>query len=244
MRQKFANVTRAPAVIVKNNNLWPGLTEETAQEFARIGRGQGVSNVNKYAQVHVRYYHQVAVTSPTSPTQLSFFNVGAQEHICNLNNGLAPDERPYWLTGICVAWQDLTAAGGAGQVNIGAGVATGGPFNQAEQVKKILEAGLLQLRVGDRQIFEAQDLTHFPSDGGFCVYSLQANQAAAANMISAPYNNGAPFAGNRFRFPAPYPILPGKAVGVQLKWQTGLNLTTTGRIRVELVGESILPLSV
>lgn len=70
-------------------SIWPGMTRETAVQFTRVGRGLPISRPNQFAQVHVRYYHVVDYPA-AGTTQLNFFNVGAREHVCNLNNGEVP----------------------------------------------------------------------------------------------------------------------------------------------------------
>lgn len=221
-------------------NIWPGMTLATSVQFTRVGRGLPISKPSQFAQVHVRYYHQVDYGTG-GHTSLTFFNAGAQDHVSNVNNGTIPDERPFWLTGVCISWQDLTAAGARSGVQIASGNINA--YARAEEVRTILNAGLFNLTVGDRKIIEAQDLTHFPADGGFHVGGVSISHAAATASAAVPFNNGAPIAGNRFRLPAPYPILPGKPIRGLITWPQALSVTVAGRLRVELVGESIMPLN-
>lgn len=221
-------------------NLWPGMTLETGIQFSRIGRGLPVSKPNQFAQVHVRYYHVVDYGA-AGDTQFTFFNAAQSDHVTNVNNGQIPDERPFWLTGICITPQDLTAAGARSGTQLSAAAITA--FARAEEIRTILQGGLFQLFLGDRKIVEAQDLTHFPSDGGPFVSSAAISFAAATNASAAPINNGEPVAGNRFRLPAPYPILPGKTIKALVSFKSLLTITTAMRLKVELVGESILPLN-
>lgn len=234
----------APSAAAKVANLWPGMSGPTSIQFTRLGRGLPISRPNQFAQIHSRYYHQQAYNT-AGVSQLTFFNVGASEHVSNMNNGVVPDDRPFWLTGLCVTFQNLTAAGAAsGGINAADDLST--MATRADEVRKILEGGLLQLRIGDRMILETQDLTHFPSDGGFYVSAAGQGVPAAGAGKGAfvNYTNGEPISGNRFRFPAPYPVLPGKPVSVILKWQSLLTITTNaGRIKVELVGETVSPLN-
>lgn len=218
-------------------NLWPGMTAATAIQFSKLGNGGKITKPNSFVQKHERYYHQVAYAA-AGQTQLNFFNVGASEHVCNLNQGLVPDERPFWLTGVCVTFQDLTAAGAEdGATHHATSLAS--IALRASEIRKVLMSGLLQMRVADRLILDVQDLTHFPSDGAFNVASVAGPTAA---LVS--YSNGLAVAGNRFRLPAPYPILPGKPVSIALKWAAVQSITTNGgRVKVELVGESVLPLN-
>jgi hypothetical protein len=213
------------------------MTAETAKEFVRIGRGQPISQPNIFAQLHVRYYHQQA-NAVAGQSQLTFFNVASSEHVCNLGNGLAADERPFWLTGMAITAQDLSSAGAASGSSID--VAATVPFTRLEEWRKIFTAGLAQVYVADRLIHEGQDLTKYPSGGGID----SAVGVAVTTGAAASWNNGIPHAGNTFRFPRPYPILPGKAVRVLLKWQNLLTIATNGgRIKVELIGESVAPLN-
>lgn len=221
-------------------NGWPSLTAATSEQFARIGRGLSVSNPNQFAQIHMRLYHIVAYGTGGS-TQLNFFNVGAQQHICNVNQGVLPDERPFWLTGLCVTWQDLDATGARSGNQLNAAAITS--YARAEEVRTILQAGMVTLKIQDRLVLETQDLTHFPSDGGFHVSSSGISFASATASSAATFNNGEPLAGNRFKFPQPFAILPGKSIACTLNWQTALSVTTAGRIKVELVGESLAPLN-
>lgn len=220
-------------------NVWPGMTAATAAQFTRIGRGLPISKPNQFAQIHVRYYHQQTYAA-AGQNQLTFFQVNASQGICNLNNGVTPDERPFWLTGICVSYQFLTAGGAASTLQpYSTGVLGGVGYNEINQA---LQGGLLQLYVGDRLVHEGQDLTKYPSDGG--TWTAPATNSATTASIT-PINNGMPVAGNRFKFPAPYPILPGKPITVFLRWLAAVAITgaTAGRIKVELCGESIMPLN-
>lgn len=219
---------------------WPGLTPATSQEFSRIGRGLPVSEANKYAQRQERYYH-ILDYATGGATLLTFFNVGATDGVCNLNQGEVPNERPFWLHGLSVTWQDFTAAGArSGKQLDGAAITS---IARAEEVRTILQAGLLKIQVGDRPIFEAQDLTHFPSDGGFYVSAGFVSYASATAGSIAPFNNGEPIAGNRFEFRRPWPVLPGKRIRIDLSWLSALSVTTAGRIKIELIGESVVPLN-
>lgn len=218
---------------------WPGLSGETDKQFTLLYQRKQISAIQQYAQRHERYYHVVDYAT-TGHTSLTFFNVGATNDVCNMNNGEVPTERPMLLTGLCITPQDLTSAG----ARSGAQYATSAaPLTRYEEWRSILQAGRVVISIADRPIFEAQDLTHFPSDGGLCNFSAVSTQATAALGSLVSYNNGAPIAGNRHRFPAPWPILPQKKITVTLYWSQVLTITTAGRIKVELVGESVAPLN-
>lgn len=235
-----APVVRAPS------NVWPGMSAAVGQEFSRIGQGLPVSRPNLFQQKHERYYHCVDYATG-GHQQLTFFTAQQQDHITNLPAGEVPTERPMWLTGICITFQDLTAlsSGSPSVARSGAQMSASAitSIARAEEVRSILQAGLLKLTVADRVVHESQDLTHYPSDGGFYVHSGFVGFASATNASIAPYSNGEPIAGNRFRFPQPYAILPGKKLRVDLFWQTALSISTAGRIKVELVGESVWSLN-
>ena len=226
-------------------NIWPGITEATAREFVRVGRGQPIAAPNTFAQLHVRYYHQQAYLE-SGTNLLTFFNVPAAEHVCNLGNGLAPDERPFWCTGITVTASDLTAAGAkSGSVYASA---LGDAATRAGDWRQVLAGGLLQFFVADRLIHEGQGLDKYPTGGGLHVDGAAVTNSTASTLSSfSNWTNGVPHAGNVFKFPRPYPVLPGKSCRVLLKWNTAVTLSapssTPGRIRVELVGESVAPLN-
>lgn len=237
IKRAAAVMAAAQGINNANANIWPGMTQETAKEFVRIGRGMPISQPNIFAQLHVRYYHQQAYNT-SGVTQLTYFNVPASEHVCNLGNGLAADERPFWLTGMTITAQDLTSAGAADGSSIDAAAVT--PGTRLESWRKILSAGLAQVYVADRLIHEGQDLTKYPTGGGIDS-AVTFNTTTAAGAL---WNNGIPHAGNTFRFPRPYPVLPGKNVRVLLKWQSLLAIAANaGRIKVELIGESVAPLN-
>jgi len=230
-------------------NIWPGITEATAREFVRVGRGQPIAAPNTFAQLHVRYYHQQAY-GESGTTLLTFFNVPAAEHVCNLGNGLAPDERPFWCTGISITASDLTAAG-AKSGSIVSTVATGVTVDAATRAndwRQVLSSGLLQFYVADRLIHEGQGLDKYPTGGGLHMDGAGLSTTnTTTNAVLTNWTNGVPHAGNLFKFPRPYPVLPGKSCRVLLKWQAAVSLsapsTTPGRIRVELIGESVAPLN-
>lgn len=228
------------AMLAAAATLWPGISGSTAGEFNRIYRKQPVSNPSKFAEMSHRYYHNVDYTAG-GHNLLTFFNVGRTDHICNLANGEIENERPFLFDGLCITFQDLTAAGARSGSQLD--TASIAAATRAEQVRSILQAGLLKVYVGDRPVFEAQDLTHFPSDGGFDVSAGSISFATATASSLVPYSNGAPVAGNRFKFDRPWPVLPGKRLKVELLWAQALSIATPGRIKVELVGRSVAPLN-
>jgi hypothetical protein len=220
--------------------LWPGISGSTANEFNRIYRKQPVSNPAKFAEKSERYYHVVDYAT-TGHTMLTYFNAAKVDHVCNISQGEIENERPFLFDGLCLTFQDLTAAGARSGSQLD--TASIAAATRAEQVRSILQAGLIKVYVGDRPIFEAQDLTHFPSDGGFDVGAASISFASATASSLVPYSNGAPVAGNRFKFDRPWPVLPGKRLKVELLWQTALTIAVAGRIKVELVGRSVAPLN-
>jgi hypothetical protein len=223
---------------------WPGMSPETSRQFTRLGANLPVDDVNKFVQTHKRYYHVVDYAT-TGHTSLTFFNAPKQDHICNLQNGSIPEEQPVWCTGLCVTWQDLTALSSGSPSVTRSGVFSSAsattPFTRAEEVRTILQAGSLYLQISGREVLDVQDLTHFPSDGGAFAPATSISFAAATNAGSSILLNGAPIAGNRFRFTAPWAILPGQVVKCVLSWQTALSVSTAGRFKVELVCEQVSP---
>jgi hypothetical protein len=111
------------------------------------------------------------------------------------------------------------------------------------EIRTIMQAGKLTLRVADRVIHEGHDLTSYPQGGGFCADAAQFGLAVAAASSLAVYSNGAPVAGNRFALPRPYPILPGKPIRVELEWNSLLAITVALGLKVTLCGESVQPLN-
>jgi hypothetical protein len=220
--------------------LWPGISGATAAEFNRIYRKQPVSNPSKFVERSERFYHIVDYAT-TGHTALTFFNAAKNDHITNLNNGEIEAERPFLLDGICVTFQDLTAAGARSGAQISTSAITSA--TRAEEVRSILQAGLLKLSVSDREAFQAQDLTHFPSDGGFDIGAASISFATATASSIVPYSNGAPVVGNRFKLDRAWPVLPGKRLKVELLWPQLLTITAAGRIKVEVVGRSVQPLN-
>lgn len=234
IRQKCPPTTASGGVA----NQWPGMTRDTSRQFTRVMKGIGVDRPNQFAQVTQRYYHIVDYPT-TGATLFTFFNVNASEHVCNLPNGTLPDERPFALVGLSVAWLDFTAAGVRSGVQLSVAATT--PFTRAEEVRTILQGGLIQVRVADRLVLDAKDLTQFPQDGGF--FCPAAYELGAATAGAAPFVNGMPISGNYFKFRAPYAVLPGKKVDVQIKYPSSLTVTTAGALKVTLIGEAVTPLN-
>lgn len=233
-------MTTKPVQIMQN--LWPGLSPATAQEFSRIGQGLPILNVNKFYQEHSRFY-AVQDYGTAGHTSLTFFaNQQAQDGVCNLGQGEISIENPFWLTGICITFQDLTAAGARSGAQADA-AAAGTPLTRFEQIRTILQAGLLKLQIAGRPVFERQDLTGFPQDGGYVASTALNTFAAATNSSLVACTNGVPLAGNRFQFTKPLAVLPQKRVRVDCLWQSALSITTAGRLKVELVGETLKPLN-
>lgn len=244
IRQAGLLATAAAAAV---SNGWPSMTPATGKEFSRIGMGLPVSDPSVFAQIHQRFYHAVDYATGGT-TQINFFaNQGKVDHVCNINQGILPDERPVWITGVCVTPQDLTAqAGGVPSVArsgvaISANATTG--FTRSEEWRTILQAGLLKLSISDRLILDAQDLTQFPQDGGFYANIGVSTSVAATTVGGVAYCNGQPLAGNRFMFGRPYAVLPGQQISASIFFQQALTITVAGRLKLTLVCESIAPRS-
>ncbi len=223
-------------------NLWPGLSPATAQEFSRIGQGLPILNVNKFYQEHSRYY-AIQDYATTGHQSLTFFaNQNANDGVCNLGQGEISTENPLWLTGLTVTFQDLTSGGVRSGAQASAS-AQNTALTRFEEIRTILQAGLLKLFISGRPVFERQDLTGFPQDGGYVAHSVANTFATAANSCLTSATNGTPLAGNRFQFTKPLAVLPQKKVKIDILWQNLLTITTAGRIKVELVGETLKPLN-
>ena len=235
----------AASAAIAASNIWPGITPETGEEFVRVGRGLPLKSPNKFAQLTQRFYHRQDYATGGA-SLLTFFNASIAEHVTNVNNGVLPDDRPAWITAVSVDFQDNTTAGARPSSSAAAQLssATGGAaFTRAEEIRTILQGGLLQMFVADRMIHEGQNLMRYPTGGGFSVDALQLTQGTAGNSQSAVWNNGIPHANNLFKLPRPYPWLPGKALKVLLKWPAALSITTATALKVEVHAEQVVPLN-
>jgi hypothetical protein len=242
---RIANAKAGAALAIASQALeaaggWPNMSSEVGREFTRIGAGLPVSDFNKFVQTDLLLFHVVA-NATAGQTQLTFFNVPAQDHVCNFNNGTPNPEQPLWIRGVSVWTQDLTAGGAADGNSMDVAATTS--ITRAEQWKKILCAATLRASVNNRRFLDHQDLTHFPQGGGFHLASAQVSYAAATAGSIAPWTNGVPLATNIYRFSGPgIAVLPGMQVSAQMLWQTPLPITTNGgRIVLGLWATSVSP---
>ena len=245
MARRSVPCTPAPA-----GSGWPGMNNVTAEEFSRIGNGQPISRKHAFAQIHVRSFW-INDYATTGHTRLTFFSGGTVTNgsaQTNLPTGIYADDRPMWLTGLVVTPVDFTSAGAR---NVADSATAGSVWDNASQaavrrfseLRTIMQAGRLTLKVADRQIFETCGLDKFPAGGGLMCENIQYTQAAAALGGVAAWSNGLPVAGNTFRFPRPYPVLPGKPIRVDLEWAQALVINVAAGMKVELIGESVQPLN-
>lgn len=230
-------------------SIWPGMHPITADEFTRVGRGQPIQRANQFAQLHVRYF-SIQDYATAGTTNLVFFNGSTNTNAAhtNLPQGDLPADRPFWLTHILVSPLDVSSAGArlvAESATAGASFDTASfaAIRRFSEIRSILQAGKLTLRIADRVIHEGHDLTSYPQGGGFCADAAQFGLAAAAASSAVVYSNGAPVASNRFALPRPYPVLPGKLIRAEMSWGSALAITVALGLKLTLCGESVQPLN-
>lgn len=241
------NAARALAVVA--GGLWPQLTPQTGEAFMQLAKG-GLPDPNRYVVVNSNYYHRQAYGT-AGANQLTFFNTQYTDGTCNLQGNTVPTERPMLLQNVRLTVQDVDVAGAriaAGSAFLWSATASAtspSPFLRAEEIRTILQAGRVTIRVGDLEIVNAFGLTRFPSGGGINADATSATNAAATGAyLGANVNNGIPAVFNQYTFAYPVPILPGVPITFQINWGTLLTATTAGfTLMAELAGPSLIPLA-
>jgi hypothetical protein len=205
---------------------FPGLSPEMSAEVVNVFRGNINPLSSKFVYRRQRFHNRVAYAA-AGQAQLSFFTTDPSNvHVGNLRALGLQNETFAWVYGArCKLEQGATLAGaasanGAAIVGAAAPGVTHDPYLIGEQMRIVLDTGVVNLTFGDKKVIEdLHGLYNFPAGGGVDIQgSSTSNSATTAGYLSLPINNGQAFAQNMFEFTPGVLLLPQKRVKLTVDW--------------------------
>jgi hypothetical protein len=256
-------VRRRPVMRPAITNQSAGLDGDIQVAFDAILRGVKIpASVNLSKDVTVKrakYFHRQSLgTTSVAAGSLNFFaGTAASKFRCNFpNNGQLPQNYAFALKRVSIfITPGLSIAGAAdvdGELFGGMTAAEAaamdvqttqvGALGTAEDMRKILHGGHLALKIGDKTVAECHDLTNFPANRGLFGNAHSSTTDTGVTLHSAYYTNGQPGAIGGWTFDPAYPVVPGRAVSLDLSWETALTVVDVGWIcAAELEGILVTP---
>lgn len=195
---------------------WPQLSQGVSGAFNAVGNGW-TPNANIYHVRRTQYFHRQAYGASGS-TQFRFFNASPSKFISNLpQSGQISTDTAMWLHHIYFAFEtgyDITGAADTnGKALVPSGTApTISPFEVAEFLRKVMQSGLVKLRIQDRTYLDDFGIGRFPQGGGAAINPAVESTASSQVAYAAHTTNGVPHASNMFEFRPAVPVLPGKQI--------------------------------
>lgn len=161
-----------------------------------------------------KFHSRVSWPNANAGTTFKFFDTDpANAYVGNLKStGLENDTVAIlWSPGFKIeSGYDLAGAAQAATSQIIASTMAA----VLERMRAFYETAILNCKIGDWTFLEDQHgLYNFPPGGGVDHSPIATLTAAAASGV---LNNGAPVAGNRYVFPTPIILLPGKRLRAQV----------------------------
>lgn len=190
-------------------------------------------------------WHRISLAA-AGVTQQTFFNENKSPDVTNLEQAnILPANYVFVMDGMSfnfIPGFDRTgsrvAAVSAASLNYsGTAVgtdATAPVWKWAEKTRELLSQGQVVMTIGDREMINRHGLDAFPSGRGLVASMTVSNSLAAATTASASasltqamllMSNGAPVAGNVYRFSSPIAIPAGQNFGVRVNWGTKVDFT-------------------
>lgn len=219
-------------------NQWPNLSPATSDALSQLMRGQ-VPDPNRFFVRPANFFHRIAYPQAGTASPLVFFNVAATPFVTNMPQASQlATESALLLTSIRVTLETGLALDGSRVAahSLFLTTSAGATATIAEEVRTIMNAGYVTLKIGDR-IIDGYSLTRFPSAAGVDGFgALCGTNASPGGGVNA--TNGTPVAGNEYRLSVPLPVLPGKSIVGNVTFQSALSVTSAATvIRMELGGQ-------
>ena len=214
-------------------------------------KGVGLAGDGSVLSRPVRIFHRVNIT-PAGNQQISFFNEAKSTNVTNMDQAsmlsanmamIVVGMRFSFTPGFDRDGKRLGIAAPtaaelqASALNLGMADATnadklGTIWKWHEKTRELLGQGLVELRIGDRTIFSVFGLDAFPSGRGV-VTSAALGTAIGGSAVPATtvqqaltsIANGAPVAGNAFRFISPLALVSGQQFSVNVSYTGGVDFT-------------------
>lgn len=198
-----------------------------------------------FARRH-RFFHRVDYVAAGQGT-LTFFNVGYTRWVCNLPQaGYLPNNMAFVVeavhlkpqTGITSAATFTRAAGGAQSNMTAAPAVNTGPAFNFEEIRTILEGGLVNFQVGERKLIaDCYGCENLPAGSGLqAMPAVATNSATAVNTLVVPFNNGAPIPNLGWVVTPKYEFYSDSQIQLTIDWQAALAVTTAFVIKAEIEG--------
>lgn len=227
---------------------YPGLSREMEKVVrqvmaGRIPAGSGIFKIKPWVLWSRKAY------AAAGQTNLRFYNDPYDDFVTNLpTEGQLNNEMCLVAKSMHLAVETGIAADGtkdaAGNQVYSHATATA-PILLAEECRQALIAGQLKLKVGDTDLVDQKDLTHFAHGGGFNFSSGAAmtfNSATTLNGIALPFSNQSPTGKDLWNFQPWQAILPSKKIDCRINWKSVIAITSAVTfLRVGIAGLLITP---
>lgn len=173
------------------------------------------------------FYHRQAVGAAVLASY-AFFNAARARGVSNLPiPQQLPANQAFLITGISVfvtAGVDSAYAAQTPGKTIATAATPTAAVDAAEWLREIHDCGVVSVLVGDfKLVDDIAGLRNFPQGGGVTGGGGAATTVAATNILCNAMTNGAPFNGNRYNLPNPYPWWAGN----NLQFEVGFTAAPT-----------------
>lgn len=213
--------------------IWNEIPQEIENEFWRLKTGQPEANPANYEFVHREYFH---ARDYAAAQRIDFFNEAEQSFVTNLNNGMVPNNEPFWLTDLAIIVTDRKRSGAAATARAVSSIDATTNANTL-LLHDMLAAGQFRLVIGSQQKLLMRNLHRLGAGGGISI-SGAGTFAAGTTVLSSA--NGAPATRNTFKLPRPLAILPNQKISVALEWGTSITVGSwDGCVIPLLIGEAV-----
>lgn len=227
---------------------WPGLSDLMQDAASAIMNGRTPDPNRFNTRKHIFYHRQNYATAGTSSIKF-FSNVAPEDHICNLpTQGMLGAETFFRLEAVRFKVETgVTSAANPARVAAGAQATSGATTNTVlpmiEELRTILQQGLVFLRVGDRKVVDGvHGMDRFPQGTGVdAVAAIATNSATTLATHMALLANGQPHVGNAFILNPKFALLPQKPIDLELRFQALMTVTTQFVLKAELEGTLVTP---
>lgn len=190
----------------------------------------------------VRLYSRVNVpVGAATLREFDFFTANKALGIQNIGQGGIPTNEALALTSIRFGFlwgfnnqgqrlglaaptpaQKLLSSLSAGATAAALGDLLDAQWKAAEGIRNFMENGIVTFSIQNEEIFQVQGLTCLPDGKGSLVQAGVSSTGTLAAGESVQHivqsiSNGAPYIGNAWRFPAPWPLPAQQAFGIKVQ---------------------------
>lgn len=242
----------APAPTVRPTQIrkgtWPGLSDQMQEAASFIMNGR-TPNPNVFNTRKHIFYHRADYATGGATSFKFFSNVAPSDHVCNLpTQGMLGAEMFFRLEVIRFKVETgVTSVANPTRVGAGAQATSHATNNTVlpmiEELRTILQQGLIFLRVGDRKVVDGvHGLDRFPQGSGVdAAAAVATNSATTLATHMALLNNGQAHVSNGYVLNPKFALLPQKIIDMEVRFQAAMTVTTAFVLKAELEGTLVTP---